>query len=115
MNYDRIILELLERVKVLEEQIELLLSRQEQPKDECVSKVTTNNIKNYINEQKRLAKEHGKTELILKSGDVHKELGLSQRHPQVCNAMRSCMSEEDSILYQPPKGNGTTLQILYRL
>ena len=77
--------------------------------------MTTTEIKKYIEEQKRVAKEIGKTELVLKSGEVHNDLELRQRHPQVCNAMRQCMNVNDIILYQPTKGNGTTLQIKYKL
>ena len=77
--------------------------------------MTTDNIRCYIQEQKRIAKLAGKTELILRSGDVHKDLGLMHRHPQVCNAMRYCMTAGDVILYQPPKGNGATLRIQYKL
>lgn len=113
MEYEKIILELLGRIQTLEEQVATLMSKQESGKEE--SKMTTGEIKDYIEEQKRAAKEMGKTEIVLKSGDVHNDLGLKQRHPQVCNAMRQCMSTEDVILYQPPKGNGTTLQIKYKL
>lgn len=77
--------------------------------------MTTSEIRDYILERKRIARESGKTELVLKSGDVHNDLELKQRHPQVCNAMRQCKKDEDIILYQPPKGNGTTLQIKYKL
>ena len=77
--------------------------------------MTTSEIRDYILEQKRIAKEFGKTEVVLKSGDVHNDLGLKDRRPSVCNAMRQCMNDSDVILYQPPKGNGTTLQIKYKL
>ena len=113
MEYEKIILELLGRIQTLEEQVATLMSKQESGKEE--SKMTTGEIKDYIEEQKRAAKEMGKTEIVLKSGDVHNDLGLKQRHPQVCNAMRQCMNSGDVILYQPPKGNGTTLQIKYNV
>ena len=113
MNYEKVILELLGRIQTLEEQVATLMSKQESGKEE--TKMTTTEIKAYIEEQKRIAKDTGKTELVLKSGEVHNDLELKQRHPQVCNAMRQCMKSEDVILYQPPKGNGTTLQIKYKL
>ena len=113
MEYEKIILELLGRIQTLEAQVATLMSKQESGKEE--SKMTTGEIKDYIEEQKRAAKEMGKTEIVLKSGDVHNDLGLKQRHPQVCNAMRQCMNSGDVILYQPPKGNGTTLQIKYNV
>ena len=113
MNYEKVILELLGRIQTLEEQVATLMSKQESEKEG--NKMTTTEIKNYIEEQKRKAKENGKIELVLKSGEVHNDLGLKQRHPQVCNAMRQCINANDVILYQPPKGNGTTLQIKYKL
>ncbi len=115
MNYEKVILELLERIQTLEEQVDMLMSQQENIKEKEGNKMTTNTIKAYIEEQKRIAKAIGKAELVLRSGDVHNDLGLKQRHPQVCNAMRQCMNSGDVVLYQPPKGNGTTLQIKYNL
>ena len=115
MNYEKVILELLERIQTLESQVTTLLSYQENKEEKEANKMSTNDIKEYIDKQKNAAKESGKIELVLRSGDIHNELGLKQRHPQVCNAMRQCMQSEDIILYQPPKGNGTTLQILYKL
>ena len=115
MNYEKVIVELLGRIQVLEEQVSTLISQQNEAKGSDISKMTTHTIREYIEEQKRIAREKGKTELILRSGDVHNDLGLKQRHPQVCNAMRQCMNAEDVVLHQPPKGNGTTLQIQYKL
>ena len=115
MDYEKIIVELLSRIQALEEQVALLKNEQVITLEKAGEKMTTNDIKDYIQEQKRIAKKNGKHELILRSGDIHNDLGLKQRHPQVCNAMRYCMNAEDVILYQPPKGNGTTLQIQYKL
>lgn len=115
MNYEKVILELLERIQVLEAKVSTLISEQENERENEGNKMTTKAIKEYIEEQKEISKRAGKTELVLRSGDLHNDLGLKQRHPQVCNAMRQCMNDEDVVLYQPPKGNGTTLQILYRL
>ena len=115
MEYEKIILELLSRIQTLEEQVAMLMDQQTLNEEKEEEKMTTDDIRNYIQEQKRIAKMAGKNELVLRSGDVHKDLGLKQRHPQVCNAMRYCMNPGDVILYQPPKGNGTTLRILYKL
>ena len=114
MEYEKIILELLGRIQTLEEQVAVLI-RQDVKKANAEDKMTTDDIRDYIQEQKSIAKMAGKSELVLRSGDVHNDLGLKQRHPQVCNAMRTCMNAEDVILYQPPKGNGTTLRIQYKL
>ena len=113
MEYEKVILELLGRIQTLEEQVSVLMSQQENGKEE--NKMTTGEIREYIMEQKRIAKESGKTELVLRSGDIHNDLELKHCHPPVCNAMRQCMNSGDVILYQPPKGNGTTLQIKYNV
>ena len=115
MEYDKIIIELLSRIQTLEEQVTVLMEQHAINDTKVKEKMTTDDIRDYIQEQKRIAKMAGKNELILRSGDVHNDLGLKQRHPQVCNARRSCMNSGDIILYQPPKGNGTTLRIQYKL
>ena len=115
MNYEKIIVELLGRIQTLEEQVAMLMDKQKCTNENEENKMTTNDIREYIEEEKRIAKKLGKTVLVLRSGDVHNDLGLKHRHPQVCNAMRHCMKSEDLVLYQPPKGNGTTLQIEYKL
>lgn len=55
----------------------------------------------------------------LTSGPVHRSLGgypgTNHRMPVCCKAMRTNMKLGDEILHQPPKGNGATLCIRYRL
>ena len=112
MDYEKIILELLSRLQVLEEKVELLTvskKSKEQPS------ITTADICGYINNLKLSAKSEGKKKLVLISRDIHRELKLKSRFPMVCNAMRQCMKEKDVILFQPPKGNSSTLEIEYRL
>ena len=115
MEYEKIIIELLGRIQTLEEQVAVLMGEQLHKEEKEEEKMTTDDIRCYIQKQKEIAKMAGKSELVLRSGDVHNDLGLKQRHPQVCNAMRQCMNSGDAILYQPPKGNGTTLRIEYKL
>ena len=115
MEYEKIIIELLGRIQTLEEQVAVLMGEQLRKEEKEEEKMTTDDIRGYIQKQKEIAKMAGKSELVLRSGDVHNDLGLKQRHPQVCNAMRQCMNSGDVILYQPPKGNGTTLRIEYKL
>ena len=55
MNYEKVILELLGRIQTLEEQVATLMSKQENGKEE--NKMTTTDIKAYIEEQKRIAKD----------------------------------------------------------
>ncbi|MBR2499726.1 MAG: hypothetical protein IKB60_01460 [Clostridia bacterium] len=112
MDYEKIILELLGRIQVLEEKVDALTAVS---KNEEKASVTTNDICEYIKRLKEHAKAEGKNNLILISRDIHRQLNLKSRYPMVCNAMRQCMKENDSILFQPPKGNSSTLKIEYRL
>ena len=110
MDYEKIILELLRRIQALEEKVDILTKKGEEKPS-----ITTNDICKYIKDLKFLAKEEGKTSLILISRDIHRQLKLKSRFPMVCNAMRQCMEENDNILFQPPKGNSSTLEIEYKL
>ncbi|MDD6094764.1 MAG: hypothetical protein PUC29_03365 [Clostridia bacterium] len=114
MDYEKIIVELLSRIQTLEEQVTVLTAKQENKKKE-EEKMTTNDICEYINELKRNAKECGKIVLVLRSGDIHKDLGLRNAMPQVCNAMRHCMRESDIVLHTTPSGYSCTIEIEYKL
>ena len=113
MNYEKIIVELLGRIQTLEEQVAFLLSEKEETQEG--SKITTNEIREYIESLKNSAKKTGKNTLVLTARDIHGELNLKSRYPMVCNAMRQCMRDTDKILFQPPKGNSSTLEIEYTL
>ena len=113
MNYDKIIVELLTRIQTLEEQMAMLMHEKEEQQE--VLKVTMDDIREYIKGLKLDAKKAGSLLLVLTARDIHNEMGLKHRYPMVCNAMRDCMSEGDVILFQPPKGNSSTLQIEYKL
>ena len=110
MDCEKIILELLSRIQILEEKVDVLSKN-----GEVKASITTNDICKYIKELKLIAKEEGKSSLILISRDIHKQLNLRSRFPMVCNAMRQCMNENDNIIFQPPKGNSSTLEIEYKL
>ena len=115
MNYEKIIIELLGRIQVLEEQVAMLIAEKKiSPKKET-SKVTTNDIRNYIMDLKQTAKERGQKSIVLKSGDIHKALELKSALPQVCNAMRQCMEDFDTIVHTTPSGNSSTIVIKYEL
>ena len=98
MNYEKIIVELLGRIQVLEEQLAMLMQEKNQASEQEVNKITTDDIRQHILELKKAAKDAGKSFIILKSGDIHKELNLKSRMPQVCNAMRQSMNEGDIVL-----------------
>ena len=115
MNYEKIIVELLCRIQVLEEQVEILMKEKNQVSAQEVNKITTDDIRQHILELKKVAKEAGKTFIILKSGDIHKALNLTSRMPQVCNAMRQSMNEGDIVLHTTPSGNSSTIEIQYNV
>ena len=115
MNYEKIIIELLSRIKTLEEQVAFLMEQQDEKTDKGGCNMTTEDIRQYIKQLKTTAKSAGKDTLVVVARDIHRELNLKSRFPMVCNAMRDCMGDEDTILFQPPKGNSSTLEIEYKL
>lgn len=115
MDYEKIIVELLSRIQTLEEQVAFLITDKKNQQKKETTKMTTNDIREYIKVLKNNAKNSGKEKLILTARDIHGELNLKSRYPMVCNAMRDCMGERDIILFQPPKGNSSTLEIEYKL
>ena len=114
MNYDKVILELLARIQVLEEQVKTLMS-QNQNTNKPKNNVSTNDIRCYIEALKDKARTNGYHTLTIKSGDIHRKLELKNAMPKVCNAMRHCMDEEDIILFQTTSGYSSTLEIEYKL
>ena len=115
MNYEKIIVELLGRIQLLEEQVTMLMNERNRETVQDTEKVTTEDIRLYIANLKKSAKEAGKIFVILKSGDIHKAMQLKSAMPQVCNAMRQSMSEGDIILHTTPSGNSSTIEIQYNL
>jgi len=75
----------------------------------------TSDVVDYIKGKFANAKANGAKSIVLISGDIHKELGLTSRMPTVCGAMRKLMKSTDIIHYSPPSGNGATLKIEYFL
>ena len=115
MDYEKIIVELLGRIQVLEEQVATLIEEKNQAEKQETNKISTDDIRRYINELKKSAKENGKNCIVLKSGDIHKTLGLKSAMPQVCNAMRQSMNEGDVVLHTTPSGNSSTIEIKYNV
>lgn len=112
MEYEKIILELLMRVKTLEEKVELLSA---QGAEESQKQPGTAQIKAFILAMKQEARAKGATQLTLKANDVHKAMGLKSRMPAVCNAMKQCMEAGDQVLHQTGSGFSSTYEILYKL
>jgi len=119
MNYERIILELLERIQILEDKVEALERncQGEAPQnsnDQPAKKTNlTAGAKAYIIAQKAEAKQKGLSEIILVCNDIQKALGAINRAPAICSAMYDCMAEGDEVLFAPPSGKSTTVKIRY--
>ena len=123
MNYDKVIVELLARIQVLEDQVKLLMSKEDlfegqtlqERKVREVVKLKTQDIRDYIEELKSNAKKEGENILVLKAGNIHREKHLKCAMPMVCNAMYQSMLEGDKILHTTAKGCSSTIEIQYFL
>ena len=122
MNYEKIIVELLSRIKDLEEKVEYLMDGKqipEKPTSKYMSvirpKVSTQEVCQYIEELKEDARNKGEKYVVLTAGCIHKSKNLKNLMPIVCNAMRKCMGERDVVVFQTPSGYSSTLQIKYYL
>ena len=115
MNYEKIIVELLGRIQVLEEQVAILMQEQNHISERDSKKITTDDIRQHIFKLKTAARDQGKNLIVLKSGDIHKALGLKNAMPQVCNAMRQSMNKDDIVLHTTPSGNSSTIEIQYNV
>ena len=115
MNYEKIIVELLGRIQLLEEQVAMLMQEKNQASKQETNRITTDDIRQHSLELKKAAKNAGKALIILKSGDIHKELKLKSAMPQVCNAMRQSINEGDIVLHTTPSGNSSTIEIQYNV
>ena len=66
------------------------------------------------------ARRKGATLVTITAGDVHKELGLRNRVPSVCQVMESKILEREagvkvSSKQGPPSGRGTTFTVTYQV
>jgi hypothetical protein len=64
------------------------------------------------------ARQRRETLVTVRAGDVHRELGLRNRVPNVCQVMESRLLEKEagvkvSSKQGPPSGRGTTLTVTY--
>ena len=123
MNYEKIIVELLARIQTLEEKVDMLMNDKSKgcvpvTHEEIVNnvvKVKTKDIRDYIETQKKEAKNRGEEFIILRASDLHRINRLRNGMPMVCNAMRQCMGENDEVLHQTPSGYSSSLEIKYFL
>ena len=63
----------------------------------------------------------GKSMLIIRAGDVHREIGLERAHPNVCQVLRGekfhtlANVELAGYVHCPPSGQGANLTIEFHL
>ena len=123
MNYEKIIVELLARIQTLEEKVDMLMNDKSKgcvpvTHEEIVNnvvKVKTKDIRDYIEAQKKEAKNRGEEFIVLRASDLHRINRLKNAMPMVCNAMRQCMEENDIVLHETPSGYSSSLEIKYYL
>lgn len=83
--------------------------------DSNTTKKTANDVRIYIDKLLQEAKIQGKDYIDLVSGDIHKQLGMKNRMPQVCRIMYEKMIPGDEILHTTPSGKSSTIEIRYKL
>lgn len=112
MNYDKIILELMDRLKITEEKVKKL-------EVYCFGNKNiinlTDEVRNYIRSAKEMAKSNGDKFIVLVCNDIQKVFGVTNRARSICMAMYDCMNDKDEILFAPPSKTSTTVKIKYYL
>ncbi|MEH7226660.1 hypothetical protein V7112_22920 [Bacillus sp. JJ1566] len=84
-------------------------------KRKIMQKGLTDEIRKYIITLLNRACEDGVEYLDLRSGDIHKAMGLDNRMPPVCNAMESLGIYQYSIIKDTPSGKSSTRVVRYFL
>lgn len=111
MEYEKTLLELMERVAVLEEKVAVLEGNAVTKGDKPARGTYTEMVTDYIKNEIEKAKANGLHSVTLTSGGVQRDVGLKNRLPLVCNAMRKCMDDNSEIIYETPSGQSSTLAI----
>ena len=123
MNYDRVIVELLDRVAKIEDEVRKLKGETDTvtvtlntdiSKYGEKTKSYTQGVIDYLEALIKKAKEDGKEHLDVVSYDLQKAVGLKNRIPLICNAMRKVMREyEFEILADTPSQNSSTFKVRF--
>ncbi len=79
------------------------------------NKKTVDDVRKYIDSIFTEAKMQDKTFTELVSGQIHKQLGMKSRMPQVCRIMYEKMKPGDKVLNTTPSGKSSTIRIRYYL
>lgn len=72
-----------------------------------------------LDELFQLGQSQSLHEIEIKAGDLHRLVGIypqpNHSMPVCCHVMRKNMHADDQLISAPPKGNGASLTILYKL
>lgn len=116
-TYEKILLEMLNRIKILENKVERLEMGEKDmtmPIFDSRKKIGLGeSAKNYIRKCKIEAKKQGLSEIVLLCNDIQKALGVTNRTPSICGAMYDMMEIGDQVLFAPPSGKSTTVKVKY--
>lgn len=114
MNYEKNIVEMMARIQDLEDEVKVLKEIVYEKSSSDI-KVSTTDIKMFIDSLKDQAISEGKEFLVLRASKIHKQMNLKSRYPMVCNAMRQSMLDKDEVLHETASGYSSSLEIKYYL
>jgi hypothetical protein len=89
--------------------------KQSKPGSEMYKKISAPDIRSYIQDLLEQSRQRGEHNCVLVSGDIHREMGLANKMPSVCNAMYKLMRPGDTVLHTTPSGHSSTIKIEYQL
>lgn len=78
-------------------------------------------IRRYLRQQVGEARNAGETRVTFRAGDVHDNLGMERRHPNVCQVLQGGQFRTQAgveilqYVYRPPSGLGANLEIEFRI
>ncbi|MCD4712889.1 MAG: hypothetical protein K8R73_06360 [Clostridiales bacterium] len=78
-------------------------------------RVSTSDIKIFILSVFESSKREGQEYVEIVSGEIHKQMNLSNKMPSVCSAMYQLMNEKDVVIHTTPSGKSSTIRIRYYL
>jgi len=80
---------------------------------------TASDFQTELNKIFQDAQAKGLSHVDVEAGHLHRRVGgypgNNHRMPVCCNVMRQNIQTGDITLYAPPKGNGATLKIRYKI
>ena len=76
---------------------------------------STAEIREFIRERLEHLRKLGAESTVLLSGDIHREMGLSDRKPMVSKAMFQVKSLGDQVVHTTPSDQSSTIKIRYFL